>query len=109
MDLSAEDEAVGSERNVQMALIQQLLSEFFSIRCPGSKCEIVNPSQIKLKLIKADKADLLQNLVRLKRKKKVEVASEQYLKLEAFLQDETQAIILDFDGSKEVYSALQSR
>ncbi len=101
MDLAAEDEEVGGERSVQMALLQRLLVEYLSKVCPTSQFEIVNPGQIRARMYKTDKTGLLKNLFSLKRARKVNVQTAQYKQLESFLQSDAQVIILDFDGSKD--------
>ncbi|MDD5807289.1 MAG: SNF2-related protein, partial [Eggerthellales bacterium] len=101
MDLATEDEIVGSERDMQMALLQRLLVEYLSAACPSSQFEIVNPGQVRARMFRSDKDRLLKKLVKLRRARKVESASDQYKQLEWYLQSDAQVIALDFDGSKE--------
>ena len=104
MDMAAEDEAVGVERSVQMALLQRLLAGFFDRKFPSVKCDIVNPRQLRLRVYPNDKERLHKHLVSLRRERRVEPISDQYRQLSEFLQSDSQVIMLDFDGSKEIGS-----
>lgn len=102
MDMAAEDEAVGAERSVQMALLQRLLAGFLGRTCPSSKCDIVNPGQLRLRLYRNDKEYLHKLLVSLRRERRAEPTSDQYRQLSEFLESDSQVIMLDFDGSKDL-------
>jgi C4-type Zn-finger protein len=101
LDIDANDTAVSTERYSQIRWQKELVRIFFSHKYPGSVCTDISNTELRLRMFKAEKQNMLSSLHQLKRRRKIDRNSKQLAALEQYLESEAQTITLEFDATRE--------
>ncbi|MBQ5637113.1 MAG: hypothetical protein IIV08_06100, partial [Selenomonadales bacterium] len=92
---------VTSERTSQIQWQKHLVRSFFQQKHPDSVLTDINETQIKLRMYKSSKQNMLTKLTELKRQRIIDRNNRQVVALENYLLSETQTILLSFDSTIE--------
>lgn len=102
LDMEADDEAVESDRAIQMGLMRHLVQGYLEREHPGVEGTLIGSSRVKLRMFRSDKQSMHNEIYAMRRGGKVDLNSSQYKLFMEYLTGEQQTVILEFDGSVEL-------
>lgn len=101
MDVEMAAANVTSERISQIQWQKHLVRAFLKKEYPDSTCADISESRIRLRMYKTEKQKMLNQVLQLKRRHRVDRNNQQLIRLERYLNSETQTIILSFDSTEQ--------
>lgn len=102
LDMEVDDKKAADERDSQIALSRRMVASYLKSEFPGVTVTDLGDSRLKVRMFKADKAEIRDQVTALKKSKDVDPNSRQYKSFIGFLDsEEAQIVTLEFDGQVE--------
>lgn len=102
LDMKSDDEAVESDRAVQMNLMRHLVKGYLEKAYPNTECTFIGTSRVKLRMFRSDKQAMHSEIYAMRRGGKMDLNSSQYSKFKEYLTGDQQTLTIEFDGSVEL-------
>ena len=100
--MEADDKKAADERDSQIALSRRMVASYLKSEFPGVTVTDLGDSQLKVRMFKADKAGIRDQVTALKKSKEVDSNTRQYKSFIGFLDsEEAQTVTFEFDGQAE--------